>query len=375
MTERGFRPEGIGSRIPLEMAALLGPRRREIPWPRDPLAATETGRAAIGWLVEALGMGPGDRALLPAYVCDAAVDAFRVRRVATDFYRVGLDLRPDGTDAAARITQATRVLMVVHYFGYPLDRESLEAMPAGPGLTRLEDWVQGPLSDGAWSGDWFGEYRVLSFHKVVGVPDSGLLVRRPGVSSPGNPESWPPLRAPRAAFFGRRLAAKTLKAIAVRLAGGAPRPLYRPLFDAAEREADGGVLARMSGVSRRILEGLPVREIVARRRDNARRLGESVGRIPGVTRMLADPPEGVCPLGVPIRVARRDAVLGGLVARRVYAAVHWRLPAGVDAAAYPEAARLAAEEITLPVDQRYGADEMDYVARALADAMRDAGEG
>jgi hypothetical protein len=61
--------------------------------------ATETGRAAIGWLVEALGLGPGDRALLPAYVCDAAVDAFLVRGVATDFYRVGLDLRPDGADA------------------------------------------------------------------------------------------------------------------------------------------------------------------------------------------------------------------------------------------------------------------------------------
>jgi len=300
--------------------------------------------------------------------------------VATDFYRVGLDLRPDGADAASRLTPATRILLLVHYFGYPLDQSALDLMPEADGLLRLEDWVQGPLSEGAWLCDgsghgsdrWAGEYRVLSFHKVVGVPDSGLLIRRGDV--PPAPRT-PPLRPPRAAFFGRRLAAKTIKALSVALAGGAPRPLYRPLFDAAERAADGGVLARMSGLSRRIIEGLPVREIVARRRDNARHLAEGVDGLPGVTRLLPDPPEGVCPLGLPIRVAQRDAVREGLVARRVYAAVHWPLPAGVDPSAYPEAARLAAEEITLPVDQRYGFDEMDYIARALGDAIRDAGKG
>ena len=61
----------------------------------------------------------------------------------------------------------------------------------------------------------------------------------------------------------------------------------------------------------------------------------------------------ICPLGVPILVDRRDAVLAGLVARRVYAAVHWRLPREVDPACYAEAAALAGGEITLPVDQRY----------------------
>jgi len=218
----------------------------------------------------------------------------------------------------------------------------------------------------------FGDYRVLSFHKVVGVPDSGLLLGRQGAPPPPR---TPALRPPRAVFFGRRLAAKSIKALSVALAGGAPRPLYRQLFDAAERAADGGVLARMSGLSRRILEGLPVREIVSRRRDNARHLAEAVEGLPGVTRLLPDPPEGVCPLGLPIRVARRDAVRAGLIARRVYAAVHWPLPPGVDPSAYPEAARLAAEEITLPVDQRYGFDEMDYIARALGDALRDAGKG
>jgi len=371
MSERGFRPEGIGSRIPLDIPALLGPWSGEIAWPRDGAVATETGRAAIGWLVEALGMGPGDRALLPAYICDAAVDAFRVRGVATDFYRVGLDLRPDGSDAAARVTGATRLLLVVHYFGFPVAREDLAAMPGAPGLTRLEDWVQGPLSAGAWSGDWFGEYRVLSFHKIVGVPDSGLILRRPDAPPPPR---TPRLQPPRAAFFGRRLAAKALKGVAVAVAGGAPRPLYRPLFDAAERAADGGVLARMSDFSRRLIERLPVRAIVERRRANHRCLADAIAGIAGVTRLLPDPPEGVCPLGLPIRVARRDTVLAGLVSRRVYAAVHWRLPAGVDPAAYPEAARLAAEEITLPIDQRYGADEMHYVARALGDAMKDAGK-
>jgi hypothetical protein len=74
-------------------------------------------------------------------------------------------------------------------------------------------------------------------------------------------------------------------------------------------------------------------------------------------------------------VARREGVLSHLIAHRVYAAVHWRLPEAVDPAAFPEAAALANEEITLPIDQRYGRVEMGFVARTLEEAVRRVGRG
>ncbi len=372
MSERGYLREGIGSRIPLDLGALARAPREPFPWPPRPWVALETGRAAIGWLIEALGLGSGDRALLPAYICDAAVAPFRARGVPVDFYRVGEDLVPDAADARARMTPRTRLFLVVHYFGFPIDGRVLAGMPSGGSLVRLEDWVQGSLSRGAYAAEGWGACRVLAYHKVIGVPDSGLLVMRPDAPPPPHA---PPLGAPRAAFFGRRLAAKALKAVAVALAGGAARPLYRPLFDAAEEAANCGVLSRMSGLSRRILDRTSASAIVARRRENFRRLERALRDVEGVRMLRTDLPEGVCPLGLPIRVARRDAVLAGLLSRRVYAAVHWRLAAGVDPGKHPEAALLAAEEITLPVDQRYDGENMDYVAGALRESLGAAGAG
>ncbi len=372
MRPAGFRREGIGSRFPLPLGPLLGRPRGEFRWPGETWLAFETGRAAIGWLLDALGLGAGDRALLPAYICDAAVAPFNLRGVGVDFYRVRPDLVPDGADAAARLTPATRLLMVVHYFGFPAERGVLGTLPVAPHLIRLEDWVQSALSEGALESDGFGEYRVLAFHKILPLPDSGLLIRRAGVPAPPH---TPPLRAPRPGFFGRRLVAKALKSVAVALSGGAPRPLYRPLFDAAERAAGGGVPARMSSLSRRMLERTAVSHVVARRRDNFRWLADALARGSGVSLLRKDLPDGVCPLGLPLRVANRDRVLHHLIANRVYAPVHWRLPEAVDPAAFPEAAKLAAEEITLPVDQRYGRDEMAYVARTLAEGVRRGEEG
>ncbi|MFQ5458375.1 MAG: DegT/DnrJ/EryC1/StrS family aminotransferase, partial [Myxococcota bacterium] len=266
MSEEGFRREGIGSRLPLDGAALFGRGRGGVRWPGTNAIGFETGRAAIGWLSDALGLGPGDRALLPAYLCESVVAPFRSRGVAVDFYRVDARLAPDAADARARLTPQTRILMVIHYFGFPLPQAQLAPMPHAPGLVRLEDWVQGPLTAGALAVDrGFGEYRVLAWHKVLPVPDSGLLLRRADVPPPPR---CPPLRAPRAAFFGRRLLAKFLKAVAVRIAGGAPSALYRPLFDAAERAAGAGVPVRMSRLSRRILAGADLAGVTRRRRDN-----------------------------------------------------------------------------------------------------------
>jgi hypothetical protein len=50
-----------------------------------------------------------------------------------------------------------------------------------------------------------------------------------------------------------------------------------------------------------------------------------------------------------------------LVANRVYPPVHWDFPKEVDLESFPESARLAKEELTLPIDQRYSLRHMDVI--------------
>ena len=85
-------------------------------------------------------------------------------------------------------------------------------------------------------------------------------------------------------------------------------------------------------------------------------------------------PDGVSPLAFPVRVARgaRDRIRRDLASARVFCPVHWPLPPGV-AGDYPASARLSAEMLSLPVDQRYDADAMDELVRRVAFACRKSG--
>lgn len=75
--------------------------------------------------------------------------------------------------------------------------------------------------------------------------------------------------------------------------------------------------------------------------------------------------DGTVTLGYANRLKNRDVVIDKLAAHRIFAPVHWLLPDEVDRNKFPESAKLADSLLTLPIDQRYGPDEMNYIADIL----------
>jgi dTDP-4-amino-4,6-dideoxygalactose transaminase len=140
--------------------------------------AVSNGTAALHLAVLALGMGPGDEVIVPAYTFPATANVVRLAGatpvlVDVDPATFNLDL---GRVYDA-VTSRTKAVLAVHLFGRPLDWEALQsAVP--PEVTLLED------AAGALGAQWrgmpcggLGAAGCLSFHprKIVTTGEGGAV--------------------------------------------------------------------------------------------------------------------------------------------------------------------------------------------------------
>jgi len=161
----------------------MGPRVGEL---EDELAravgtqhavAVSSGTAALHLALLALGIGPGDEVLVPAYTFPAtanvvALAGARPRLVDVDPATMNLDVER----VASALTPHTRAVFAVHLFGRPLDWANLS--DAAPGVEVLED------AAGALGAEYrgkpcggLGTLACFSFHprKIVTTGEGGAV--------------------------------------------------------------------------------------------------------------------------------------------------------------------------------------------------------
>ncbi|HET9508279.1 MAG TPA: DegT/DnrJ/EryC1/StrS family aminotransferase [Gaiellaceae bacterium] len=140
--------------------------------------AVANGTAALHLAVLALGVGPGDEVIVPAYTFPATANVVRLAGatpvlVDVDPATFNLDLER----VYEAVTPRTKAVLAVHLFGRPLDWEALQsAVP--PDVLLLED-AAGALG-ARWQGMPCGGLGVagcLSFHprKIVTTGEGGAV--------------------------------------------------------------------------------------------------------------------------------------------------------------------------------------------------------
>ncbi len=313
-----------------------------------------------------MGWGPGDRVLLPAYACESVVVPFVAAGLAPEFYAVKEDLSVDLDDLARRTGPGVRAGIVIHYFGWP-QPGAVQAWlrgrsPADGNVFWIEDLTHALFTrvDGSPLGTW-ADARLASYRKLLPCPDGcGLSFR----------EALPlPRAAPRASGWCYRAHGIARTATMV-WAGFMPdhRGAVPRAVGALRSWRAGPVeIAPWSPASRRIIERFDIVAAAAARRRNAARLLERVRGRPGITPLFSRIDPGVVPMVLPVRVVARDQVRSALAARGVEAVHHWPRPAAMPAAGCPVADRLRAELLSLPVDERYGTDDMDRLGDLLTE--------
>jgi perosamine synthetase len=142
-----------------------------------------SGTAALHLAVLALGIGPGDEVIVPAYTFPATANVVALagaRPVLVDVDPETMNVRPEAV--ADAVTDRTRAVLVVHLFGRPARWEEIEA--AVPGSVVLLEDAAGALGArraGRACGG-LGRLGCLSFHprKIVTTGEGGAVTTGDG---------------------------------------------------------------------------------------------------------------------------------------------------------------------------------------------------
>jgi perosamine synthetase len=301
--------------------------------------AVSSGTAALHLAMLAVGIGPGDEVLVPAYTFPATgnvVALVGARPVLVDVDPVTMNL--DVGRVAAAVTPRTRAVVGVHLFGRPLEWEAL--VDAVPERVLLVEDAAGAL--GARRQDRpcgsLGLLGCLSFHprKVVTTGEGGAVTT-------DDAEIAEEVRS-------------------LRHHGWSPSSGYDDL-------PRGGFNYRLSDVLCAL--GIPqlerLDELLAQRRELAAGYAE---RLAGVVRTpSAAPGDEHGWQAYVVQLDRRDEVLAALRAEGIQTqigtyALH-RLSAYRDQGAFPGADVAFERALALPLHSRLTPDDLDRVADAL----------
>lgn len=312
-----------------------------------------SGLDALKLILRALGLGPGDEAILPAnsFIATAlAVTAVGARPVLADCEPAHFGLDPER--AAASVTPRTRAILPVHLYGHPADMDALGSLARRHGIEVVEDAAQahGARHRGRRCGS-FGRAAAFSFYPAknlgafgdggaVTTQDAALAARVAALRNYGSTEKY--------------------------------------------RHEEAGENSRLDALQAVVLSA-KLRRLDAwnaRRRAIAARYSEALAGVGDL--VLPAPAPATEPVWhqYVVRTGRRDALLAALRARGVGCGIHYPIPihlqpayagAGWAEGDFPVAERCSREVLSLPMYPELDDAQVDRVARAVREAWTAAG--
>jgi dTDP-4-amino-4,6-dideoxygalactose transaminase len=328
-----------------------------------------SGRSAIGVAVRyAQRHSPPARncVLLPSYLCHTVIQPFLELGFEVAFYPVGGDLMIDVREIARRIDRRTLAVLIMQYFGFQQDPALTQRLLSEfPDIYLIDDRTHTLLSDLANRDSCStGAIVVYSARKWAPFPDLGI-VRWPASAVVGAGEKPQLLDVGYDfAFLSTRFAALLMRSLFMAF----PCEVLRRWSIAPVQQSDRildrrCVLRSASPASLLLWQVWNWRQSWDARRRNFQYLLERWPRKAGTPlyRALSDE---ICPLGFPVRTSNRCSVRERLIRHQVYPPVHWLLPKQVDPGEFADSARLADEELTIPIDQRYSLTDMEHILEA-----------
>ncbi len=143
--------------------------------------AVSSCTAALLTGLKALGVGPGDEVILPCFTFVATCEAVIHTGATPVIVDVDASLNMDPAALEAAITPRTKVAVPVHMMGAPADLDPIMAVAAKHGIKVLEDTAQG--CGGTYKGrplGTIGDVGAFSFDagKVIITGEGGMVICR-----------------------------------------------------------------------------------------------------------------------------------------------------------------------------------------------------
>ncbi len=282
-----------------------------------------SGRVAIALALKQMGIGKGDKVLIPAYHCPAMVEPVIWAEAVPIFYKIQSDTSVDLDDVQNKLDESTKLLIATHYFGFPQNLVKIRNFCDIHEIYLLEDCAHSFF--GEFEGrpiGAYGDYAIASTMKFFPIYEGGCLV-----SGRNNIEQIE-LRSAGLAFeikaalntlergleYDRMGSLRKLFATPLKLKDylwksvkqGSPGENKKKIGPGASEggfgfEADW--LHKRSSFSSRWLTKLASKDrVIAGRRENYSALLEALAGLPGCRPLFPDLPSGVVPHVFPLIV-------------------------------------------------------------------------
>ena len=306
----------------LELERFTGPMLHE------KALALSSGRACLSYLIEQRKIR---KIALPDFNCDIVEAVCRIHEVKIRFYPVGADLRPKTLQ-----TEEDEWFYLVNFYGQ-LSTDELQRIAARvPRLIvdNAQAYFDLPLK---------GVDTLYTCRKFLGVPDGGFLYTE----------------APE----------KTLPADESRermgfVLGRFERPAGEYFAAAAQNNDDLSMEPKsMSELTKNLLHAVDYDRVKTKRTENFRLLHEGLG---SVNCLNLRETEGA--YAYPLMLPEGQKIRKKLIEQKIFVPMLWpNVPEQQPADS--EACRLAEQILPLPCDQRYGAEEMTFIIKAVRDCL------
>ena len=141
--------------------------------------AMSSGTASLICGLAALGVGPGDEVIVPAYTWIASAEAVIAVGAVPIPAEIDESLTLDAADVSSRITGRTKVIMPVHMNGAPCQMHSIVGLAQSRGLKVLEDVAQ--AVGGSFRGQRLGSIGDVGafsfqFNKIITCGEGGIAI-------------------------------------------------------------------------------------------------------------------------------------------------------------------------------------------------------
>lgn len=297
-------------------------------------------------------------ALLPAYTCDTVLQPFRDLGYTLTYYDVDMYLHIDGVELIKRLEETkARVFLFHHYFGFETisSIEEVVTYAREHKITTIEDCTQSMYSLFPKSES---DYQVGSIRKWCGVLDGAYLAAK------DQPINHKPTS------YDRELESAMLRASLDK---------YRYI---AEDEGEKGTFLSEYRVAKSILDSrgttpyaispisasvqcqLDRRLLEQSRRNNYRYLLSADCWTENCRPIFDELPPDVTPLYFPLWVSDRTSLQRFLADHSIYAPIIWPKPR-ICPPFGESTDNLYDHMLCIPIDQRYGDEEMNYISATL----------
>lgn len=333
----------IGGEFPISIADLM--KAQNFNKVNDGTYHYASGRAALYQILKYLKEQQGiTSVLLPNYLCDTILVPIRKLKLKFQFFLLNDKLELE-EDVFRKVYSKNAAILLINYFGLQdLSQQIAFIRYIDINAIIIEDDVQAyyefkkPLGDVA--------FKYTSLRKTFAISDGGLVKTE---------HTLPVIDKPNT--FGQyKTAAALMKAMRD---GKFDDSVYLDISKIGGSKIDDELDCSMSLVSEHLYAYLDEENVKSRRQKNAKYLAEKLSEkdIPPLLPIN----ENKVPLFVPIWLENRDEVRKQMLQHEIFCPVHWPL-VGMKV---QKGAEMAAHELSLIVDQRYGCIDMDKIIKFL----------